>query len=191
MRNMKATSNIQILWKIQVKDDKTGKIVSTKKGKSKSLVLQFLQHIQVILFQANVTMKDTGGTNRSEPTVAPYGQPIAGDATYGIVVGTGTTAVGNTDNKLTTQIAHGSGAAQLNYGAESQVAAQVVGANVDYTHSRTFQNLSGATITITEIGMYVKDSTNTWYFCWIHDLATQAVLNNQTATVTYTFRTTV
>jgi len=188
--NMKP--NIQVFYRISVRDDKTGKIV--KKGRlrrSKSFVLQFLQIIQSNAFNANLTVKDTGGTNQTLiPGLGGNMQGGVGDQTYGIVVGTGSTTVTNTDNKLATQIATGSGSGQLNYGLESQVAAQVVGANVDYTNTRTFQNLSGATITINEIGLYVLTSASGQKYCIIHDLATQAVLNNQTATVTYTLRTT-
>jgi hypothetical protein len=184
--------NIQVFYRISVRDDKTGKIV--KKGRlrrSKSFVLQFLQIIQSNAFNANLTVKDTGGTNQTLiPGLGGNMQGGVGDQTYGIVVGTGSTTVTNTDNKLATQIATGSGSGQLNYGLESQVAAQVVGANVDYTNTRTFQNLSGATITINEIGLYVLTSASGQKYCIIHDLATQAVLNNQTATVTYTLRTT-
>jgi hypothetical protein len=181
---------IQVYYRISVRDDKTGKIV--KKGrlrKSKSFVIAFLQIMSSEMMADTPSIKDTGGTNR----VVTAGQSLATNGAInsvaaGTIVGTGTTAPTNTDNKIGTLIVPGSGSGQLNYGAQSDVAAQVVGANVDYTQTRTFQNLSGATITITEIAMYGTYSTFT--FCIIRDLATQAVLNNQTATVTYTLRTT-
>jgi hypothetical protein len=183
--------NIRVLYKIDVRDDKTGKIVKHGRWKkSKSFVIAFLQIVQAQAFDEAPTIKDVGGTNRNQGglnTNFTFNAP-SGNSTYGIVVGTGVTPQTNTDNKLGTQIATGSGSGQLNYGAESEVAAQVVGPNVDYTNSRTFQNLSGSTITITEIGLIANFAS--FLFLVIHDLATQAVNALQTATVTYTMRTT-
>lgn len=184
---------VQAFWKIEIRNP-DGKIVKVKKGKCNSFVLQFLQLLQVHCFVDTVSMKDTGNTSRAI-TGGAYDFQCntgAGSASAGIVVGIGTNAVANTDYALQTLIAHGVGSGQLSYGAMSETAAQVVSSNVDYSLARTFQNLSGATITINEIALYMVGyiGGSNYSFCMLHDLATQAVNNLQTATVTYTLRTT-
>lgn len=149
------------------------------------------------------TVKDIIGTDRTVHTTATmFRYQIAGingpddGANYGGVVGTGTTAPTNSDYQLETQIAHGVGAGQLDYGVQSFTNAAVVSSNVDFVTSRDFYNGSGSTITVTEIGVYAqaKDTVgNTRFFCIIRDVlaSSQDVLDTQTLTVQYTMRTTV
>ena len=115
----------------------------------------------------------------------------AGDATQGITVGTGTGAVAPSDNKLGTQIAHGTGAGQLSYGGMGFGSVSTTTTQTKLTMSRAFTNNSGSTITIQEIGLYAcfMDSGNTLrIFCLIRDLVAggQAVLNGSTVTATVT-----
>jgi len=203
-------SNIRLLYRLIV-TDKKGKIIKrTHWRRSQSFVLQYLQFLDIQLSHAygvggNVlTVKDTSGANRS------MGYSGGGNwiytwciwapdniATYGIVVGTGTNAPTNSDYALQTQIAHGTGAGQLDYGAHSRTAPAVVGSNVDYIISRSFYNGSGATITVNEIGVYCTSIdpgfVNIYFFCLIRDklAAGQDVADKQTLTVQYTLRTTV
>lgn len=174
--------------------DKNGKIVSKKTRKSRSFVIQFLQGLETMMTQsATVSQTDTGGTPRTPATHATNLSCLAGvgAATWGIQVGTGTTAPTNTDNAVETQIAHGAGAGQLNYGAVAAVSAGVVGANVDLLFSRTFSNASGGTISPTEATL-VWITTGPYIFLIIRDtFSAVQVLNGQTLTVTYTLRTTV
>ena len=118
------------------------------------------------------------------------------DATYGPVVGTGTTAPVTTDYVLETQIAHGNGAGQL---AHQETAVD----NVSYNATtcalrirRNFNNNSGAPINITEIGLYgqdIKPVSLTRIFCLIRDVlaAPFTVPNGGTAQLEYTLQTTV
>jgi len=115
----------------------------------------------------------------------------AGDATQGITVGTGTGAVAPSDNKLGTQIAHGTGAGQLSYGGMGFGSVSTTATQTKLTMSRAFTNNSGSTITIQEIGLYacfMDNSNNLRIFCLIRDLVAggQAVLNGSTVTATLT-----
>jgi hypothetical protein len=190
--------------------DKQGTLVKRTRWKeSESFVLQFLQHIDVLVNHAQgvagiaASTKDMGGTSRNLQalTLGPWFTvnflavfSADNDATYGVLVGTGTTAVTNVDYKIETLIAHGVGAGQLDYGAHSRTAAQVVGSNVDFVISRAFYNGSGGSITVNEIGIScatVDSGGNTRYFLIVRDVITPvAVANAQTLTVQYTLRTT-
>ena len=186
--------------------DKNGKLVKRTHWKiSKSFVLQFLQHIDFMSTHSygnqgvSVPIKDVNAASINlwiNQGAILYFAVFAGDndSGYGILVGTGTTAVTNIDYKMETKIAHGVGAGQLDYGAHSRTAAQVVGANVDLIISRTFYNGSGNSITVNEIGIQcqtVGPAGGAYSFLLARDIITPvAVANAQTLTVQYTFRTT-
>ena len=172
--------------------DKDGKTVSKVTKPCKSFVLQFLQMLELMSFQDNVTIKEVGGTPTDVSTHISAFKLNAGVANddYGVLVGTGTTPVDNTDYAMETKIDHGAGAGELNYGESSKVAAAVVGVNVDLQFIRTFTNSSGNTINVTEIGIYRYVATP--IFMTLHEIVTlTAVPNGQTLTVTITCRTTV
>jgi len=178
--------------------DKNGKVIRRfRKRLSRSFVIQFLEMIDSL---TNITGGIATITDISNNERTPVDTSVlsmnggAGDVYRGIVVGTGTGAESNTNYCLGTQIAHGSAANQLNYGVQSIVPTQVVGANVDLVLSRVFTNNSGASITVTEIGVYAYiTATSTQTGCIIRDLlaAGVAVGNGQQLTVSYTLRTTV
>ena len=173
-----------------------GKTVYKKTRACHSLVLAFLQILEVQLYPSSgVSIKDSSGSdNVTVDNAASFNaEGGATQVAWGIVVGTGSTPQANDDYVMETLIAHGSGATQLNYGATSKVAAQVVGGNVDFVLQRTFVNGSGGTINVTEFGIYMSSNTGsgTDYNLGMHDVVgAVAVLNGQTLTVTYTFRTT-
>jgi hypothetical protein len=187
--------------------DKNGKVVKRSRWrKSRSFVIAYLQHIDSALAHAygspllSVSIKDTGGVIRTIPGGSDAKTIMAcfapdNDDTYGIVVGTGTTAPTNTDYNLGAKIAHGTGAGQLDYGAHSRTAPTVVGANVDYVISRSFYNGSGASITVNEIGIIVSTyDTGVFqrFFLIVRDVIAPVTVNDtQTLTVQYTWRTTV
>lgn len=119
----------------------------------------------------------------------------AGDATYGIVVGTnaGPTAEDNENFKLDTKILHsGVGeAGKLNYQSTTITAAGIVGPNVDLDVSRAFINETGSTITVKEIGIIIKNVNESKYHLLLRDVvADEAVAAGLTLTVVYTLRTT-
>lgn len=187
--------------------DKNGRIKKrTHWKKSKSWTIGFLQHLQFMMCHAysttvtNVSIKNTAGANQSfgqsgqvwQEELSALGPDNT--ATYGIVLGTGTTGVTNIDYKLDTIIAHGTGSGQLDYGASSVTAAQVVGVNVDLVMSRAFYNGSGATVTVKEMGIYVLTRdyvSNVAYILICRDITTSTdVLDTETVSAQYTFRTT-
>jgi len=177
---------------------------TTGQKKSHSFVLQFLQHIEAMIAHAyggaadSVTIKDTGGTNRSVTGSVYVSQYMAAEAvaavtTYGILVGTGTTAPATADYAMQTLITNGIGGGQLAYNPTSVGGASIIGANVDLTIIRTYSNGSGGTITLKEIGLAFSTyyASAQGYFLVTHDAVNQAILNTEVAVVSYTMRTTV
>lgn len=78
-------------------------------------------------------------------------QAAAGDNTYGIQVGTGAGANTGSTSALTTLVANGIAATQLNYGSMA-ITAPTGTAPLSYTFTRTLTNASGADIILSEIG---------------------------------------
>ena len=196
-------AKIELLYRVLV-HDKTGKVVKrTRWRKSKSFVLQFMMFVERNLHGNILATLDTGNVSRTVPSTASAGWTFHAvtcnsgdnDDNFGIVIGTGVTPPENDDYALETQIAHGTGAGQLDYGAHNWTATAIVGANVDLVVSRSFYNGSGSTVTVNEIGIYVKSysAATPYYFCVVRDVLAAGVdvLDTQTLTVQYTLRTTV
>jgi hypothetical protein len=117
----------------------------------------------------------------------------AGVVTTGIVAGTGTNAESIEDYVLQTPIAHGVGANQLSYGAET-VSLTYLAKVWTSVFSRLLTNSSGGAITIREIGMYKGAFQSTIIlatsaiYCLIRDTSDVniAVANGGNTTITYT-----
>jgi len=77
----------------------------------------------------------------------------AGDDSFGIVVGTGTTPPAPDDHSLESKIPHGTSAGQLDYGATGVSTVAVRDNSIFIYIDRTFTNLSGADIDISEVGL--------------------------------------
>ena len=153
------------------------------------------QYIQCLcahfgLLSLTTLVRDTGNTLR---TVAYNNSPTfditanSGDVTHGIVLGTGTTVVISTDYVLETPIAHGTGAGQLSYSAmgcdtDAQLGA---GTKAYFTIFRTVQNNSGGDITAKEAAIYIKNGSSSFYFCIDRTLTDYAILNGNSAVITY------
>ena len=176
--------------------DKEGVVVNHVEKKAESFVQQFLQMLWVQMNQvweniANINVKDTGNTDRAiHASNSMFASDAAsGDVTFGIIVGTGTNAVTIADYKLQTPVAHGSGAGQLQYSAMTFGAPASDATTSQFTLTRNFANASGGTITVTEVGLYVKGYkySNTYYFMTLRDVIGGgiAVPNGQTLTVNY------
>jgi hypothetical protein len=110
---------------------------------------------------------DTGGNARgvgltaatpNTPTLG--GCAPVGDTTAGIVVGSSDTPVSIGQYSLQSLINHGTGSGQLSYGATT-VEPLVKDTIWYFRVVRTFSNSSGATITVREIGLYVRLGTIT------------------------------
>jgi hypothetical protein len=172
-------AGIKIKYEVLLKDP-NGKIVKRRKRVSKSLLANFMKwfrgvHTITDSYASSYTMTDITGTSRTLPrTSADYQKNFGAfgspdnDQNRGIVVGSSDTPVNPNDYKL---------------------------ASISFNHSRTFTNLSGATITVKEIGGYfgMNDTgANFRYFCYLRDVLTTPidVPNNYTLTVIYTFQVT-
>jgi len=126
----------------------------------------------------------------------------SGNSTYGIVIGSGASA-GSTPSptlyNLVAQIPNGTSSGQIEYGAVSVSSVSQSGQTTSFTISRSFTNVSGATITVTEIGIVVLMTgwnmgayASGTYFLIAYDIPSSAisVQNGQTLTITYTFSVT-
>jgi len=119
---------------------------------------------------------------------------VGADA-YGLVVGTnaGTTAEDNENYALDTKILNSAvgAAGKLNYQAVTLVKAREVGANIDMDVKRTFLNESGSTRTVKDIGIIIRNTTDSKYPLILRDVVSdEAVADGFTLTVVYTLRTT-
>ncbi len=168
---------------------------------SRSFVIQFLEFVYGISGGAGNYLQVTA-TNNTEQYIYMYNQETAehffADApvnvsNHGIVVGTGDTAVDNTDYKLETQLGEGVGAGQITHGAMVFVATVEVGANIDFVLKRSFVNNTGSTITVKEAGVYVRNLMVPTQHCIIRDVLGVPidVPDKCALTVYYTIRTTV
>jgi hypothetical protein len=114
---------------------------------------------------------------------------------YGVVVGSGSTAFDLDDFRLDAVIAHGNTTGKLYYQAQVAPVTAYSG-DPDFTqnilHKRVFNNNSGATITVNEVGLiYNHDVGSKWYILMSRDvLDTPAVvLNGAQLTVTVSITT--
>jgi hypothetical protein len=199
---------IKLYFSLTVKDQ-NGKVrKKITKRLSHSFTKQFLLYFEATTMhrastvEGSATVKDTGGVDRTfggtiNIVLINHWSLMGAEnlSTYGIVVGKGTNAESVTDYALQTQCTHGVGADQFQHARGTYVPSIVSGSDVFFSTLRTFQNASGNTITVTEIGIYM-DSSDTGsthrYVCLARDLlaAGVAVLNGEILTVQYTFKTT-
>lgn len=191
-----------LYYQIEVHDTKTGKLVRRgRKRVARSFCVAYTQFIRGLMnFVNEAGVKDTGGTDR---TLAITSQVhmlrsvgAATITTHGTRVGTGTTAVAMTDFEIETPIAEGTGSGQLEHGTTVIGTVAEGASESSFTVVRTFANSSGATITVTETGIYsegelVGGGTDI-FFLIVRDVlsSSQAVADGQTLTVTYTIKVT-
>jgi len=135
------------------------------------------------------------------------------DSSYGIVVGTGTATPTPNDYNLQSQIVNGTGSGQLVYGSHSISPTPATSAlqagtttptsgvltpsgnTTSFQVSRMFQNQSGASITVSEVGIiaevYAYNNVSI-YVLIIHDLLSSAITipNGGVIAITYTISVT-
>jgi hypothetical protein len=184
---------------------KDGKIRDHKKGKAHSYTIQWLQHIELMTNHSfNTTsglvyIRDTNNTVQNMYQNGTWagnwfmamGAP-ATNTNYGILVGSGSTAVACSDYKIQTLIAHGSGSGQLNYSATVVVGATNAGTTCSLAITRAFSNAYSSDVTINEIGLACESSNaSQYYFLVVHDLATQVLHAGDTYLVIYTMQTSI
>lgn len=143
------------------------------------------------------SVKDTGGTLQSiNPTISPYqswkATSAAAEATYGIILGTGSTAENRDDYVLATPIAEGTGTGQLTHLATNPYTPPVaITGGYRVTVDRQVNNNSGGPIVVAEIGLYTYTSLNvggqTAYFCALRDVlaSTYSIADGASAVARY------
>ena len=115
----------------------------------------------------------------------------SGDASYGIQVGTGTAANSTSTYILASQIANGTGSGQLSYGPHNY--SWSTGGTSTVVSRGPFINNSGASITVSEVGL-VWESNGTGYpFLMIRDVLSSSftVANGGSFVAQYTIAITV
>lgn len=172
------------------RDEMGEEVWSTPWKPSESFVIQFLEiiHAYLSFISRDITTvanEEDEWTRESEPRA----NAVSGDTTKGIVVGTGSTAVTNTDYKMETKIAHGSGAGQLLYSSMSWSQPCEVGAELRLVAARSFTNDSGSTVTIQEVGIEVEEYNTSKDRLIAHDLLTVAIPYTETRSVEYRITT--
>jgi hypothetical protein len=187
--------------------DKNGKLIEKGKFPAKSWVGNIVGLLSAILSTWSTTsganavatrsdLTDTSGTARhimlgtGAGTATLGGCAPAGEASAGIVVGSSDTPVSLSQYSLGALIPHGTGSGQLTYGA-TNVETLSKDTTWFFRIVRTFTNSSGASVTVREIGLYVRSGMSSspyWYSCMLaRDVPTSpiSVPNGSTLTVRY------
>jgi len=168
--------NVKAYLKIKVINEK-GKCIYYRRYRSRSFVIGFLNVLFTNLTGQKITNINTsGGSYTINYTDEMLVTDSSNDNNYGIQIGTGTTAPSITDTRLSQLITNGTGVGQMQYGGVN-VTGPVTNTtnNTGYiTITRTFTNNSGASITVSEVGLVAwsgpkSNETNQFYLI-IHDL---------------------
>jgi hypothetical protein len=187
--------------------DKNGKLLSKGKFAAKSWVGNIIALLSCLISTWSATgtaypatfsrsdMIDTSGVARYIELAAngsPYlgGAAPAGETTAGILVGSSDTPVSLAQYNLQSLIPHGTGAGQLSYGATT-VETLTKDTTWYFRVIRTFTNSGGASITVKEIGLFVRlgmTSSPYYYSCmFARDVPSTPITvpNGSTLTVRY------
>ena len=187
-----------------------GTVVKEWTEPAHSLNYNFVAFIWALWNATTTTLQDTGGTlitiNGASGGTMALTAP-SGNSLYGIVIGSGASA-GSTPSpmafNLVAQIPNGTSSGQIEYGAVSLTKPATSGQITQFTISRSFTNVSGSTINVTEIGLVVYvtgfammgttsgTAVSSDYFLIAYDIPSSAIAvqNGQTLTITYTFSVT-
>jgi len=163
----KGFPTLKIYVETEIKD-KHGKIIKKQRFRSRSLLTNFIRWMES-LFECYsgwfgfTSVVDRAGTGHDIPDdVARYaydfGTIIAGadNDLFGVLVGSGTTAVSAGDYNLASPISHGTGAGQLQYQFMKLPEITVVGAETRMRIRRQFINGSGVDVSVNEVRMALQ-----------------------------------
>ena len=187
-----------------------GTVVKEWTEPAHSLNLMFTNFMYALWGATSVGLTDTNGVEINIDGASGGTSPInapSGDDTYGIVIGSGATPGSTpapTTVSLVAPIPAGINAGQIEYGAVTLTLQAVSGQTSSFTISRSFTNVSGNTISVTEIGIIANltgwamtnratgSAITSDYVLIAYDIPSSAisVLNGQTLTITYTFSVT-
>jgi len=182
--------------------DKDGKLIQKGKFPAKSWVGNIIRLLNALwnvwsgassatryyIYTPSVLL-DTTNTTRALGLVTDAsgnygGAAPAGDTSAGILVGTSDTPVSLAQYNLMGLIAHGMGAGQLSYGA-TNVESLVTDTTYYFRIIRTFSNNSGASITVREIGLFLKPIAQSFMFARDVPASAITIPNGSTLTLRY------
>jgi hypothetical protein len=167
MQKKKGLPKIRVEYEAEVRD-KNGKLISQIKGESHSFVKNFLRFLRALWGATTVTITNTGGGTASirgtwyqsaPSTNFPFDANAGlGTDAYGIQVGSSDAPFSRDNYSLGSKISHGTGSGQLVYGAMSFEDVADADGSSYLRLTRTFTNNSGASVTVKEIGIALRQS---------------------------------
>ena len=175
---------VRLYIKAEVRDANGRVTKRIRERRSHSFTIQFLQHLECMLKDTNVTITDIAGSGRTvqRPSQGLF-RIFFGNA---IQTGLSTTPPTNTDFKINTLSA-------LTASSLVKGTTQIVAGNVDWPQSQAFQNNTGSTIVVEEVGLFLTSVINVSggiaTFMIAHDLFNVSVVAGGSTTITYTLRT--
>jgi hypothetical protein len=197
---------------IAIVRDSEGKVVKVHRQRSRSPTANFISLILPIQYHTNCScstpVTNTGGTlsyfascNTSGCGNISYPNAATNAPSYLVMIQVGSGQQSNpySAHSLAAPIANGSGTGQLIYGTPSvSTNIMVSGSSAYFYISQTFNNSSGSTVTITEVGIITQiqvtysNSTNVVNFgqllVWYDVLSSAiSVPNGGSVTIYYTF----
>jgi hypothetical protein len=182
--------------------DKDGKLIQKGKFPAKSWVgniIRLLNTLWNVWSAANYASKyyiytpsvllDTTNTTRAlglfgDTSGTFGGKAPAGDTSAGILVGTSDTPVSLAQTNLLGLIANGTGSGQLSYGA-TVVEDLIIDTTYYFRIIRTFTNNSGASITVREIGLFLRPREYSFMFARDVPPSPITIPNGSTLTLRY------
>jgi hypothetical protein len=173
--------------------DKDGKVHKHRRVRCHSFVRQMMDIMAIQMGQDSRSIKDylaaTDNASSHSGAFDVYG--LAANQLFGIVVGSGTTAVGISDYVMESIIPNGQTGTQLLYGACCVGRVAIVGTSATFVIDRTFVNHSGGTIDVHEVGIYNRYQASARYFLLEHTLHDISIADGAYVNVTYTITVTV
>jgi len=190
--------NVKAYLKIKVIDE-NGKCTYYRRYRSRSFVANFLRQLFRNLSGQSINNVNTsGGSYAISSTDIINVTDGSNDSSYGILIGSGTSAPSIIDDNLSQVISNGTSVGQMQYGAVSVTGAVTnTSTNSGYiTVTRTFTNNSGSSITVSEVGLVAWSGnfniqTNQFYLI-IHDLLPSPITvpNGSSLSISYEIQVT-
>jgi len=198
---------------VKVKDENE-KVVSEKIYPANSFLLNFMRMLYSVFTASSIKAKDTEGNDVdmhfTEVQVSKsyeiefrtisktanlsgfHAWAIKEDDSHGILIGTGTKTISPDDYKLESQIPNGIDLGKMLYLSSEIKNVQVVGNSAHVELKRTFLNYSGDKITVTEVGLAVRQFSPETNILVIRDVVEAIdVPNNYGLDVSYVIEITV
>jgi len=194
---MKENMTLQesLFYEVVVRD-RRGKVLERIVAPSRSYVSAWNQLLNVLNAHTGKYITDVDGASQyiSYSSSVLRANAGAGDISYGIRIGKGTTPVSINDYALENPCGEGTGVDQFLHQAMAAGSPSVVGADCSFWHRRVMVNNSGSTVSgIQEIGCYVMMKYSPQYIgLGYRDvlLVSVSIPDGGSITVTYTLKVT-